>query len=144
MNDYIAQTFVHEFDELCQRALTGEEVEYEYYILGKNEESAWFSFCLTPITKGDEIIGLTLTGTNINARKTQEKTIKHQSDALSVIAQLQSHQVRQPVSSILGLMDLIKSENYAPQKEYLVCLEEATRQLDQVIQTIVKQSRRLI
>jgi PAS domain S-box-containing protein len=142
MNEYIAQTFIHEFDELCQRALAGEEVEYEHYIHSKNNGSAWFNFCIIPINKEEEIIGLTLIGTNINRQKNQEKKIRHQSDTLSVIAQLQSHQVRQPVTSILGLMDLIKAENYAPQKEYLICLEKATKQLDEVIQTIVRQSRK--
>ena len=141
---YISNEFAEEFTTLCNKALKGQEVCYEHFVNKKPFENTWFCFTLSPIHSNTaEIIGLIVTGTNINQRKKQEKTIKHQSDSLSVIAQLQSHQVRQPVTSILGLMSLIKEDNYIPQKEYLIGLEKATHQLDEVIQTIVRQSRRV-
>jgi hypothetical protein len=142
--NYISSEFAEEFGNLCKNAFNGEKVCYEHFVNKKPYENTWFCFTISPIhTNTSEIIGLIVTGTNINEQKKQEKTIKHQSDSLSIIAQLQSHQVRQPVTSILGLMSLIKEDNYIPQQEYLIGLEKATNQLDEVIQTIVSQSRRV-
>lgn len=143
MPDFIGEPFGKEFIMLCNKALAGEVIDYEYYIHTRTGESLWFQFLLTPLRNAtNNIIGITMVGTNITQQKKQEKTIRYQSDTLSVIAQLQSHQVRQPVSSILGLMNLIKADGYNASKEYLLCLEEATHQLDEVIKTIVAQSRR--
>ena len=137
---YISGSFVHEFERLCIEALQGRQVNYEHFIRN-NVDGMWYNFAITPIWKNEHVIGLVLVGVSINEQKKQEKTIKHQSNSLSIIAQLQSHQVRQPVSSILGLMNLIREENYVARKEYLEALEEATKQLDNIIQTIVSQSR---
>jgi len=142
IHKYISPLFADEFNNLCNEALKGEKTKYKHFINRENSGKLWFGFTISPIYNSDkETIGLTITGSNINRQKRQEKTIKHQSDSLSIIAQLQSHQVRHPVTSILGLMSLIKEDNYNPQKEYLINLEQATQQLDQVIKTIVSQSR---
>jgi hypothetical protein len=141
---YISSEFTDEFTSLCCKAFIGEKVHYEHYVNKKPYNNTWFCFTLSPIyNNSTKVIGIIVTGTNINKQKKQEKTIRHQSDSLSVIAQLQSHQVRQPVTSILGLISLIKEDNYIPQKEYLIGLEKAAHQLDEVIQTIVSQSRRV-
>jgi signal transduction histidine kinase len=138
----MGKPFAKDFKDLSTKALAGETVSYEHYIRSNIGERLWFRFTLTPMVNPlGNIVGLSLVGSNINELKRQEKTIRNQSDTLGIIAQLQSHQVRQPVSSILGLMTLIKEENYAPPKEYFDGLEQATRQLDEVIQAIVTQSR---
>jgi signal transduction histidine kinase len=139
---FISPSFAPEFEGLCKEALDGVEVKYEHFIRGNGEEGLWYGFTIIPIYKErNKVIGLTLLGSSINEQKKQEKTIKHQNNTLSVIAQLQSHQIRQPVSSILGLMDLIRQDDYVMQKEYLEALEAATNQLDTIIQAIVNQSR---
>jgi hypothetical protein len=139
---FMGKPFAKDFKALSDSALAGETMEYEHFISSKTNERLWFKFTMTPVYDCmNTIIGISLMGVNISEQKKQEKTIRSQSDTLSVIAQLQSHQVRQPVTSILGIMSLIKAENYEPRKEYLIYLEQATRQLDEVIQTIVAQSR---
>jgi hypothetical protein len=141
---YISSEFKEEFATLCSNALRAQKEHYEHYVNKKPYADTWFCFTISPIYNNlTEVIGLIVTGTNVNEHKKQEKKIKHQGNRLSIIAQLQSHQVRQPVTSILGLMSLIKEDNYIPQKEYLIGLEKATHQLDEVIQTIVSQSRRV-
>jgi hypothetical protein len=138
----VGKPFAKEFKLLSEQALAGQTVEYEHFVRSKNSERLWLRFTMMPLTDcNNMVIGLTLTGINISEQKVQEKTIRHQLDSLSAIAQLQSHQVRQPVTSILGIMNLIKADNYVPRKEYLECLDQATRQLDEVIQTIVAHSR---
>lgn len=70
-----------------------------------------------------------------------EETIRVQNEKLFEIAFLQSHQVRRPVSSILGLIELIKK----PPLNYKVIehLETAAKELDSVIHEIVQKTNEL-
>lgn len=53
------------------------------------------------------------------------------------IAQVQSHEVRGPLSSVLGLMNVIKYEDYSPTKEYLLLMEGALHTLDEKLKSVV-------
>ncbi len=85
-----------------------------------------------------EIIGLTVFVTDITERKQNELKIINQNEKLKVIAWQQSHEVRGPVASILGLLNLIKTEDketYNPL--YLQYLQQSAEQLDKIIHKIV-------
>ncbi len=60
-----------------------------------------------------------------------------QNDALREIARITSHEVRSPLSSILGLAKIIKTElEVAERQECISLLEESARQLDTLIHRI--------
>lgn len=63
--------------------------------------------------------------------------IEGQNVIFKKIAQVQSHDVRGPLSSVLGLMNVIKYEDYAPSKEYLVLMEGALNKLDEKLKSVV-------
>jgi GAF domain-containing protein len=69
--------------------------------------------------------------------------LKEHNKALVEIGQIQSHELRNPVSSILGIMEMIKEDDYNAEKEYLVLLEAATKKLDEKIRLIVNHSNTL-
>ncbi|OCX53855.1 hypothetical protein BEL04_06100 [Mucilaginibacter sp. PPCGB 2223] len=56
--------------------------------------------------------------------------------ALDNIAYIQSHELRKPVASILGLINIIKAEDYHADKDTLLKLEAAAKELDDKIQDI--------
>lgn len=135
--NYIDTSLVKDFKIQCNKALQGESVEYEHFIKG-----GWFNFTISALCNpDDEIAGLSIVGSNINDQKKTERIIRQQSQSLSAIAQFQSHQLRHPVSVILGFVNLIKEEDYNLRKEYLHAVEKATNQLDEIIRAIVKESR---
>jgi signal transduction histidine kinase len=135
--NYINTSLVKDFKTQCDKALHGELVEYEHFLKG-----GWFSFTISALCNpDDEIAGLSIVGSNINNRKKTERIIRQQSESLSAIAQFQSHQLRHPVSIILGFVNLIKEEDYNLRKEYLHAVEKATNQLDEIIRAIVRESR---
>jgi signal transduction histidine kinase len=138
--NYIDDSLAEDFRAQCLQALSGDIVHYEHFIQG-----GWFNFAMEPLIDTDNVIaGLAIVGHNINQEKKNAKLIREQSERLSFIAQLQSHQVRHPVSSILGLINLIKEEeNYHLTREYIEKLEKATQQLDDIIKAIVSQSRKV-
>lgn len=61
-------------------------------------------------------------------------------DALLRIAHIQSHQVRQPLASILGLMNVIKAHNYKADKEVLQNMDKVAQELDQRIRAVIKEA----
>jgi GAF domain-containing protein len=69
------------------------------------------------------------------------KLLKEQNSALTEIARIQSHEIRLPVSSIMGVMQLIKDADYHPEAEHLQLLEQSVNQLDEKIRLIVKATK---
>lgn len=63
-------------------------------------------------------------------------------DALRTIAQMQSHDIRQPLTSIMGLVNLLKEGFYEADEEWTEMMMEATHMLDKRIRAIVKETRR--
>ncbi|SDN14428.1 GAF domain-containing protein [Daejeonella rubra] len=63
--------------------------------------------------------------------------LKAQNTSLREIARIQSHEIRQPVASIMGLMALMKDSSGTNDEEYLGLLEASVNQLDERIRTIV-------
>lgn len=72
--------------------------------------------------------------TIVTERKTNERQMIDQNEALREIARITSHEVRRPLSSILGLAKIIKSDlEFAERQECLSLLEESAKQLDTLI-----------
>ena len=64
--------------------------------------------------------------------------LKKQNSILREIARIESHELRQPVASIMGLMMLIKENPYTEEPEYLELLDKSVNQLDERIRKIVE------
>jgi PAS domain-containing protein len=75
---------------------------------------------------------------NILELKQRESLITHQNEQLTEIAQINAHEIRRPVASILGLIHLLKEAGEIEStKELLQYLEKAAGQLDGVIKRII-------
>lgn len=63
--------------------------------------------------------------------------LKKQNAVLREVARIESHELRQPVASIMGLMMLLKENPYTEEPEYLDLLDKSVNQLDERIRKIV-------
>jgi signal transduction histidine kinase len=77
---------------------------------------------------------LELTYKTLNQKMQQ---IEQQNKALMDIAFVQSHEFRGPLTSIMGMMNLIKEENYQSPEKYLRMMEDAIARLDEKIHVVV-------
>lgn len=68
------------------------------------------------------------------------KALEEKNESLRNIAHMQSHDIRQPLTSIMGIMDMIKNDDYNADKEKLMMIEEAANELDNKIHAIVEQT----
>jgi len=76
-------------------------------------------------------------GRDITDQNRYIKAIEEQNDKLQEIAYIQSHTVRAPLASIMGLVNLIKSDtDKQPDPEIVDALERAAREFDEIVRKI--------
>jgi GAF domain-containing protein len=68
--------------------------------------------------------------------------VEQQNKTLTDIAHIQSHEFRGPLTTIMGLMNIIKDNKYESPKEYLLMMETAVTALDDKIHKIVDSTHR--
>ncbi|CAG5000953.1 hypothetical protein DYBT9275_02565 [Dyadobacter sp. CECT 9275] len=72
--------------------------------------------------------------------KVQLEEIQTKNESLRKIAFIQSHSIRQPLSSIMGLVELVRSGFQTVDAEWIEMIREATRLLDSRIRDIVHET----
>ncbi|WP_461451756.1 GAF domain-containing protein [Mucilaginibacter sp.] len=135
---YIAPEFVSKFLDGYNLALKGirhvEEGSTDYGEMGVIWWDATFEAARD---KNDDIIGISYLIRNVTERKEREQKIIKQNESLLSIAHIQAHEFRAPLTTIMGLMSLIKEDDYALASGYLPYLEMAVNNLDEKIKSIV-------
>lgn len=138
LDKYLSPAFRHLFTGHRLAALAGERTHLErmddYGELGKT----WWLCIFEPIrNENKEVIGTSYIQRNISERKAQEERILEQNALLIRLAEIQAHDYRGPVASIIGMMNLIEEEGYVASKEYLLMLQAAVNKLDEKIHEAV-------
>jgi|GEM_PF-4720680 len=116
------------FTDRFERAVNGETVDLEKESVRTDEAKVWEHIRYLPVYDDKRnIAGVSLSVSNIQTRKMQEK-------ALLDIAWSQSHEMRRPVASILGLIQLLqKDEQAISNQEFRSHLKVMAEELDTVI-----------
>lgn len=139
--EYTAPDVVELLIKHLKTAFKGKCVKIEWIMNPETEAARWKAMEFMPIkNKAGQIIGVAMNSTDITDRKLQEDQINIQNAALTRIAIIQSHELRRPVASLLGIMALIKMEQTKVHPEYLEMLEITVKELDLKIREIVKDS----
>lgn len=99
-----------------------------------------------PVLSSDnQVIGVFLNIENISERKKMENNNKFQRHQLNQIAWSQSHKTRQPVATILGLINIFDKDSLTPDNlTILNMLQETVKKLETIIQeTVVRANSQL-
>ncbi|EHQ25775.1 GAF domain-containing protein [Mucilaginibacter paludis] len=137
VNQVLSGMGLNHFVDECKMALEGTPISYEREIAYPNE-TIWWHITFDPgYNEDNEIIGISFNAYDITERKLHEQQIISQNDSLKKIAHIQSHELRRPVASILGFMELFKLNDYQASCEELKMMEISTKELDQTIRNIV-------
>jgi len=138
MADFLTLPYRETFAINYRNALSGTGVYLETLADYGSKGKVWWDCVFTPVRNDrDEIIGVSYVARNINERKLIEEQIMEKNRLLLKVAEIQSHDYRGPVATILGLMSIIKEDNYVASKEYLLMLETAVKKLDEKIHEVV-------
>jgi len=134
-----------EWRSYYQRALSGER-----YITRHDSPDpatglvSHFEISFNPIyrTSKDEIIGVGCFARDITDRLKTEEALIEQNERLRNIASLSSHELRRPVASMLGLLNILDKENFNnPDNEQIIAhLFTVSTEIDEVIRVIVNKT----
>lgn len=118
-------------------ALSGSQVVSERE-LNYAEKKIWIQSEYTPIYDQQKVIAVVLRIKEINERKHYEQQIENQNEKLKQIAWIQSHETRQPVATILGLINVLDKKSLTDDNKIIIeMLEKTVEQLDEVIRNTV-------
>ena len=91
-----------------------------------------------------QVMNLMELNRSLHMMQQQQDQINIQNAALTRIAIIQSHELRRPVASLLGIMGLIKLEKYKTNHKYFDMLDQTINELDEKICGIVRDSENTI
>jgi PAS domain S-box-containing protein len=125
------------FKSSFETAMRGEKYisEREMPFPGK---SFWIRTEYAPVYDQGAIMGVAITVTDIDERKKHLLQIERQNELLKKISWMQSHHTRQPVATILGLINILdKAALGKSNREIIELLELTAQKLDDVIRDTV-------
>ena len=128
-----------EYKKMWDTIKSGGTWHGEFLNKKKNGSLYWEEVTISPVRNEEgEIINFLAIKTDITKqKKTAEKLRK--------IAWNQSHQVRGPLTDILGIINLIKLDISTEEKEELLSqLEKAAKQLDEAIHDVIDETKKPI
>jgi PAS domain S-box-containing protein len=140
LENYIAPSFVETYLDRYYLALKGsistEVGSTDYGKLG----IIWWEATFEPARdKYSDIVGISYIIRNVTERQLREQKIIEQNQSLVNIAHIQAHEFRGPLTTIMGLMNLIKEEGYTAQPLHFHFMEQAIFKLDEKIRSIIGQ-----
>jgi PAS domain-containing protein len=141
---YIPGPMRPDFERSIGQALSGQTVTVEREICIAGSAPAWYLFRYFPAAdQQGNIIGVTINSSNIDESKRAALLIQAQNEQLLKIAHLQSHQIRGPVATILGLLHLLNKNTLTEENAQLISyLEISACKLDETIHRIVETSEK--
>lgn len=139
ITDFVHKSHLSTFEENYKAALAGATVTSEQEISYRDGRTIYWYMTYEPAYNQDrEVIGVSYNATDITERIRQEQLVISQNQSLRRIAFIQSHELRRPVSSIMGISQLIQSEDIPSHiQEEVSMLQKAVAELDQKIREIV-------
>ncbi len=133
--------YVSDFEENFKQVLKGKKIKEERLLTYCNSVNIWWHISYIPVIDDSEnIIGVSLVASDITETRLQQESIRRKNESLLKIAHIQSHEIRHPVTNILGIMELIKINGYEHAAEYIALMELAVLNLDNKIKEVVEQT----
>lgn len=122
-------------------ALEGKAINVEWLVKPEQATAYWLNVSFEPVAgSGNHIIGVAINATDITVRKLHADQISKQNAALQRIATIQSNELRRPVASLIGLMDVLKLEEDYVFNSYYPMIESTIYELDIKLKDIVLES----
>lgn len=134
---YLTAELLDSILDSCMRALSGDTFNVERQVHSNMGMSWWLAEYSPAYNDQHHVAGVVFNCVNITARKAHETEIDAQHKKLREIALIQSHDVRGPLCTLMGLINLIKREGLNGNANYLDMLDTTVAQLDKQIRAII-------
>ncbi|MFZ2783190.1 MAG: PAS domain S-box protein, partial [Sediminibacterium sp.] len=143
---FVPPHLLEKFKTNFSTALKGGTVKSEELIKVYNGDSVWVEFLYYPVLDDEKnLLGVVINSTIIDKRKRAELKVKTQYEQLKKIAHMQSHELRAPLTNIMGVvnvLNMLKQKVNDPEIiELLNTLAQSTSKMDSIIKQIVEATR---
>ncbi|GAB2607310.1 PAS domain-containing protein [Belliella aquatica] len=133
---YLLAGLEEQFLKDLETVFAGNSITYEKVVNhNRTNEEVWFEHKFFPLFNSDrKVIGFVYANKNIEEKKLEFKRVEEKNKVLREVAYIQSHLLRSPLSSMLGLLDLIdKKQLDTENTKYFSYLKPLAQELDMVI-----------
>lgn len=144
---YIPPHIRTSFIENLHLVLSGKSTKDEYCVMNLQNKTRWYEIEFHPMKEDSgQINGVAFSVKDITRNKEYEIHLEQQNQRLTKIAFLQAHELRGPITSMLGLVDLITEEkatninNGHLNEEYIQHFKNLSGKVDKIIHDIVSES----
>ncbi|QQL50363.1 GAF domain-containing protein [Mucilaginibacter ginkgonis] len=146
ISEYVDPALLPKFIRFYSAALKGTRIKKELRARQHTPNAAWMETSFIPVHTDGKILGVAINAADITERKRHEQHIKIQNEALSRIATMQSHEIRKPVATLMGLVELIKMDSNSndPDYTYLDMISATVNELNEKICDIVSDSETML
>lgn len=143
----LSQESIDQYQSFYRRALAGESFSETMRL--QLPDGHWAETSFSPIRKGNEIVGVACHSHNITQRINSEMRLENQnSELMKTNFELDrfvysvSHDLRSPLTSVLGLLSFMQEETNEPQTlAHLEMIRSRINRLDDFIKNILNYSR---
>lgn len=126
------------FRENFQKAIVTGGIVISEREMRFHDTSTWYRSEYTPVYDDGKIIGVALRIVDVSERKQRETKIEKQNEQLREISWSQSHQTRQPIATILGLIHILDKSSLTPDNKKIIdMLDAEVDKLDRIISEMV-------
>jgi PAS domain S-box-containing protein len=145
LTQQIAPSRKNIFSELFNTALVNDKtIEYNDELLNEGELTKYFHFIITPVKNKEATIGLCIAINDISDQKKMELekveiigNLSQRNQDLEQFSYIVSHNIRMPLSNLLGLVTLMENEISQEDKVFFnEAVKESAHQLDNVISDV--------
>ncbi|MCJ8209168.1 PAS domain-containing protein [Mucilaginibacter sp. RS28] len=125
-----------------RKAVKGSDAIKEWKLMSPGKQLTWMETYFMPVVRNEQVIGVAINASDITVRKFGEEELRLKNEALQRIALMQSHEIRRPVASLMGILELLKVEYESPEKlfPYFDMIEQSVLELDAKICDVVSKS----
>lgn len=120
-----------------RKALEGTPVLSQKKVTNGSQEFWRITRYEPALNSEDQIFAVSINSTDITSEVEQKEIVGLQNESLKEIAWIQSHEIRRPVATILGLMNLLRLNGHIESIQELQLMEHAVVELDDKIRLIV-------
>ncbi len=134
---YVQEHSGAEFLENYNRALKGEQRVVHIDSRNKKAKLHWLVYFEPALDPEERIIGVSCNALDITQKVKQDAQLTQKNEHLRKVTFYQSHELRRPVSSILGIAEYLGEKFGKDMPEEIAMLKLSTKELDEKIKNIV-------
>lgn len=121
-----------------QKALDGQMVFSESPVDYGSGQVIWFRTEYYPVYDDGKLIGIAMSIVNVNQIKAAQMKVIQQNLQMVEIAKVHSHQIRRPIASILGLLNLMEiAQTHEEKENYIHLIKKTAEEVDALIHKVV-------